>query len=202
MGCGKWRGRLAKPGWPVSMALVLVIVLATALAGLWRLTASSNASPQRVVTEESTDSEARFQFLSTHGNSNCSRAFLNSIPSMPDDAMLQGSCCSPMDRNRYGEQIESLKTYGDISVMPADPYDISVRLAKKLLIYDATITPTSDERAILDTAVSQSNENGYCCCKCWRWSVYEGLSRYLVRYEGFNASQVTDVLNNSDGCGG
>jgi len=54
---------------------------------------------------------------------------------MPDDARLQGSCCSPMSLHRYSEQIEGLKKHKDIPEIPSDPYDIEVRLAKKLISY-------------------------------------------------------------------
>jgi hypothetical protein len=33
----------------------------------------------------------KFDFLSQNGNSNCSQAFLDSIPSLPHEARLQGS---------------------------------------------------------------------------------------------------------------
>jgi hypothetical protein len=57
----------------------------------------------------------RFETLSTQGNSTCSRAFTESIPKMPaNDAGLRGSCCSPMDLKRYGEQIEGLKKYAKV----------------------------------------------------------------------------------------
>ena len=54
---------------------------------------------------------ARFDYLSKNGNSSCSGAFRDSIASMPDNARLQGSCCSPMSMHRYNEQVEGLKKY-------------------------------------------------------------------------------------------
>lgn len=146
--------------------------------------------------------ERKFAFLSTHGNSNCSLAFMNSILSMTDDQRLQGSCCSPMVLERYKEQTEGLQKYSGVALIPPDPYDISASLAKKLLESNTPITPTFDEQSVLDQAVADSDEKGYCCCQCWRWYVYEGLSKYLVRNERFTAQQIADVLNNSDGCGG
>ena len=145
---------------------------------------------------------ARFVYLSSHGNSSCSGDFYNSISTISDDTRLQGSCCSPMTEGRYIEQVTNLKKYKDVSVIPSDPYDIPAKLAKQLLNYNNTITPTVDEQKILDAAVAASPEKGYCCCKCWRWYVYEGLSKYLVHEKHFTAQQITDVLTNSDGCGG
>ena len=59
--------------------------------------------------------DARFEFLSNHGNSTCSAVFTDSISKMPVTARLQGSCCSPMDRHRYGEQVQALRKYSAIN---------------------------------------------------------------------------------------
>jgi hypothetical protein len=145
---------------------------------------------------------AQFNYLSTHGTSTCSGAFLNSIPNMPDGFMLQGSCCSPMDFDTYVNQTNYLKIYKNLPQIPSDPYNISAQLAKELLNYDKNITSSSPEQQILNTALSNTKEKGYCCCRCWRWYVYEGLSKQLVRNNHFTSQQITDLLNNSDGCGG
>lgn len=144
----------------------------------------------------------KFKLLSANGNSSCSSNFSDSIPSMPDAQRLQGSCCSPMVFSKYKDQVAGLKKYSDVVEIPSDPYDIPASLAKQLLEYDKTITPTADEQITLDKAVADSPEKGYCCCKCWRWYVYEGLSKYLVREKHFTSGQITDILANSDGCGG
>lgn len=143
----------------------------------------------------------RFAHLSTHGNSNCSRAFMNSIATMSPTARLQGSCCSPMELKRYGEQIEGLKAYADQPLIPADPYDIPSGLAADLMSsYDLRLTV--QEQAAYDYAMSHSDEGGPCCCRCWRWRVYGGLAKRLIREHGFTGEQVTKVWNLSDGCGG
>lgn len=172
------------------------------ILGLDRFSSSSNPGDASAAAKPDSDLRAKFDYLSTHGNSNCSTQFLNSIPNMSDDQRLQGSCCSPMAFERYAEQIEGLGNYSSISSIPTDPYDIPVSLAKQLLKYNSSIQPDPQEQAILEEAVAASAENGYCCCRCWRWSVYEGLSKYLVRDERFTVTQITDVLDNSDGCGG
>ncbi len=144
---------------------------------------------------------ARFDYLSTHGNSSCSSNFQQSIPSMPDNARLQGSCCSPMSYHRYSEQVEGLKKYKDIPEIPKDPYDIETGLAKKLMAYyDDQLTP--QQQQVYDYAMQNSSEKGPCCCKCWRWYVYGGLGKYLIKNHGFTGEQVTEVWNLSDGCGG
>lgn len=144
---------------------------------------------------------AKFDYLSQNGNSSCSLSFRDSIPTMPDTARLQGSCCSPMSMHRYSEQIEGLKSYKNIKEIPEDPYDIEAGLAKKLLAhYDDKLS--SEEQKAYDYAMQNSHEKGPCCCKCWRWYVYGGLGKLLIQQYGFTGEQVTNVWNLSDGCGG
>lgn len=144
---------------------------------------------------------ARFQILSQNGNSSCSGAFNNAIGSMPDGERLRGSCCSPMSLHRYREQVEGLKPYANIPEIPPDPYDIDAGLAKKLKsYYDLELTP--EEQRAYDYAMANSHEKGPCCCRCWRWYVYGGLGKYLIKHRGFTGEQVTEVWNLSDGCGG
>ena len=144
---------------------------------------------------------ARFQQLSQNGNSSCSGGFKDSIASMPDSARLQGSCCSPMTIHRYSEQVAGLKKYKDILEIPLDPYDVDAKLAKQMLAhYDDQLTP--DEQKAYDYAMANSMEKGPCCCKCWRWYVYGGLAKYLIKNYKFTGEQITDVWNLSDGCGG
>lgn len=145
---------------------------------------------------------ARFDYLSKNGNTNCSKEFTNLIPSKSDTDYLRGSCCSPMDWDKYKEQIEGLKKYKDIPQIPSDPYNIPVKLAKELLQYNKTIIPTKEEQKILDEGAMGSEEKGFCCCKCWRWDAHEGLSKFLVRNYHFNAKQISEILNLQDGCGG
>ncbi|MBI3289984.1 hypothetical protein HYZ78_01150 [Candidatus Microgenomates bacterium] len=153
---------------------------------------------------------ARFDYLSKNGNSSCSASFRESIPSMEDDARLQGSCCSPMSIHRYSEQVEGLVKFKaglrpldelGASKIPDDPYDIQAGLAKELLsYYDMELT--QDEQKAYDYAMQNSSEKGPCCCKCWRWYVYGGLGKYLIRNHSFTDEQVTQVWDLSDGCGG
>ncbi len=149
---------------------------------------------------------AKFEILSQNGNSQCSGAFKNSIASMPDSSRLQGSCCSPMNLHRYTEQVEGLKKFKsaagqNIPEIPEDPYDIDAGLAKKFTAYyDTELTP--EEQKAYDYAMLNSNEKGPCCCKCWRWHVYGGLGKYLIKNYGFTGEQVKEVWNLSDGCGG
>ena len=166
-----------------------------------------NFSSQFSVSQQSTDRKvnqavaAKFEYLSKNGNSSCSSAFRNSISSMPDSARLQGSCCSPMSLHRYSEQVEGLKKYKDIPEIPSDPYDIEAGLAKKLMAhYDDQLNP--EEQKTYDYTMQNSDEKGPCCCKCWRWNVYGGLGKILIKNYKFTGQQITEVWNLSDGCGG
>src|SRR3990167_2040013 len=148
----------------------------------------------------------KFEYLSRSGNSSCSAAFKDSIPVLPEGERLRGSCCSPMSLHRYSEQVEGLEKFKsfpgqDINLIPNDPYDIEVGLAQELIsYYDLVLTP--EEQAAYDYAMLNSNEKGPCCCQCWRWYVYGGLGKYLIKNHGFTGEQITELWNLSDGCGG
>ncbi len=151
--------------------------------------------------------EAKFDYLAKNGNSSCSPSFMQSISSMPDDARLQGSCCRPMSMHRYKEQIEGLKEFkasfakNVVDKIPDDPYDIEVGLAKELIsYYDLILDP--EEQQAYNYAMQNSHEKGPCCCSCWRYYMYGGLAKYLIRNHDFSAEQITELWDLSDGCGG
>ncbi len=143
---------------------------------------------------------ARFEELSSNGNVFCFGP--DAVLRKSDTESLRGSCCDEMSLHRYNEQIEGLKKYSSIDKIPTDPYNISVSLAKELLNYDQTIILTEEEQKIYDEAMKMSDEGGPCCCMCWRWYVYEGLAKYLIRNYSFSSVQIANVWNLSDGCGG
>jgi hypothetical protein len=106
-----------------------------------------------------------------------------------------------MERNRYLKQIEQLTKYRAIADIPPNPYDMDAGLASKLLTYyDLALTP--GEQKAYDYAMANSDEKGPCCCRCWRWKVYGGLAKLLVREHGFDGKQITEVWDMSNGCGG
>lgn len=159
--------------------------------------------PARAGAEEFDDEALmkRFEYLSANGNSNCSGAFLDSIATLPADARLQGSCCAPMDAHRYIEQVRALRVYGDFDEIPRDPYDLEAGLARTLMAqHEIVLTPV--EQAAYDYAMEKSDERGPCCCGCWRWYVYGGLAKRLIRARSFTGEQITTVWNLSSGCGG
>jgi hypothetical protein len=161
----------------------------------------------RVLTTDASAAEVdeerlrKFKFLSENGNSNCSGRFMKSIAAMPVGARLQGSCCAPMDAHRYVEQVRALEKFGSISNIPPDPYDVPAELAQKLMAYyDRPLSHT--EQTAYDFAMNNSDEEGPCCCKCWRWYVYGGLGKYLIHEKKFDGARLVEVWNLSSGCGG
>ncbi|MEX2649369.1 MAG: hypothetical protein WD673_10185 [Alphaproteobacteria bacterium] len=143
----------------------------------------------------------RFEFLSRNGNSLCSVAFMDAIPSLAPGARLQGSCCGPMNLHRYAEQLDSLKAYAAIADIPPDPYDVDAGLAARLLAaYDIELDTAGRAQYVYASALS--DEGGPCCCECWRWHVFGGLGKLLIRDHGFGGREVAKVWNLVNGCGG
>lgn len=175
-----------------------IVALVVILAAVWYSYGLINGDKEDVIHLAHA---AKFTELSKNGNSACSGAFKDSILSMADDERIMGSCCSPMNLHRYIEQVDGLKKYSNISEIPPDPYDVNAGLAKKMQAYYGTEL-TSEEQAAYDYAMENSHEKGPCCCKCWRWYVYGGLAKYLIRNYQFTGEQVVDIWNLSDGCGG
>lgn len=182
---------------------IAIIIAAVVIGGAFYF--SSNKK-EGVALPANSVYAAKFTMLSQNGNSSCSGAFRESIQTMPDENRLQGSCCSPMSLHRYTEQFDGLEEFKSISgqnidKIPDDPYDIEAGLAKELLSY-YDLELTTDEQKAYDYAMLNSSEKGPCCCKCWRWYVYGGLGKYLIKNHSFTGEQVTEVWNLSDGCGG
>lgn len=185
-----------------TIGIIAAVLLYYFFAGKPAFNFSSKLSSQETPNiQVSPEVQAKFDYLSKNGNSSCSPSFRDSISSMQDSARLQGSCCSAMSLHRYSEQVEGLKKYKDVGEIPTDPYDVEAGLSKKLLsYYDVQLTP--DQQKEYDYAMQHSDEKGPCCCKCWRWNVYGGLGKYLIKEKGFTGQQITEIWNLSDGCGG
>ena len=170
------------------------------IAGIFYLNVQTNRNPVTEIHDQSNQLEAKFASLSNAGTNFC--AGPNFIGSLKDGDRLQGSCCAPMDFDRYVEQVEGLKKYASISVIPSDPYDISISLAKEMLDYDETYVLTVEQQTIYDNAMKMSDEHGPCCCKCWRWAAFEGQAKYLIKNLDFTEKQIAKVWDLEDGCGG
>jgi hypothetical protein len=115
---------------------------------------------------------------------------------------LQGSCCFPMDMSTYAWQVKALRRDATISEIPRDPYDVPVALARRLLSYDKSIRLSPRQQATYDRAMSMSREKGPCCCHCWRWTAFRGMSKYLIARQSWSAPQVALLIDDVQGCGG
>jgi hypothetical protein len=143
--------------------------------------------------------DARFAVLSRADTNRCDLSAAE-LRGMPDGMRLQGSCCFPMDRAGYEEQLGDLRGY-DHRLVPRDPYDVHVSLAKRLLGYrDIALTPR--EQAAYERATEISKLGGPCCCACWRWEAFKGQARFLLARRDYTAEQVARLWDSEDGCGG
>ena len=166
---------------------------------------SMTMTPQELLV--SADMQQRFSVLSKANTDYCANignrpAIDANMAQMAQESYLQGSCCSPMDRTRYEQQIHALKSYAHISQIPADPYNVPVSLAKTLLHYDQSIQLTAAQQAAYNQAATMTGDHGWCCCQCWAWYVHSGLAKYLITTQHFSAAQVAAVINEEDCCGG
>jgi len=106
-----------------------------------------------------------------------------------------------MDRGSYAKQLHALRRYSDVDVIPTDPYDIPVSLAKRLVAYQS-IKLTPEQSRTYARAVPLSKTNGPCCCPCWRWTAFGGQAKYLITLHNYTARQIAEVWSLEEGCGG
>ena len=146
-------------------------------------------------------SHAKFALLSQQRSNRCSLGPAE-LEAMPSSMRLQGSCCFPMDLAAYQSQVQGLRSYVSISQIPRDPYDVPVSLAKRLLGYEGAIHLSHVQMRTYNKAMRMSDTKGPCCCHCWRWDAFRGLSNYLIAKRGYSASRLTRVIDLVEGCGG
>jgi hypothetical protein len=173
---------------------IWAFAIGTASPSVAQNTSAIDSASERALRE-------RFEYLSQNGNSSCSRAFMQSIATMSPGVQLQGSCCGPMSEHRYREQVGGLARYASISLIPPDPYDIQAGIAQQTMAW-FDVELTAEEQVAYDHAMENSAEQGPCCCQCWRWQVYGGLAKYLIRENHFTGEQIAEIWDLSDGCGG
>ena len=143
---------------------------------------------------------ARFAYLSMQTSNRCTLTGAV-VMLMPSDARLQGSCCFPMDRRAYNDQIRKLARYAHLGVVPTDPYDVSVSLAQRLLGYQS-IRLTGPQQRIYNAAIPLSTTRGPCCCQCWRAETFAGQAKFLIARHGFSARRIAAIWSAEEGCGG
>jgi hypothetical protein len=107
-----------------------------------------------------------------------------------------------MDLSAYEWQVKALRQYAAFPQIPRDPYDVPVSLARQLLHYNNATQLSTRQQATYDWAMHMSREKGPCCCHCWRWSTFRGMSKYLIVHAHWTSSQVALVIDDVEGCGG
>lgn len=123
-----------------------------------------------------------------------------------EEENLGGQCCGAlMNIEAYNVQLNAIQNFvaenGGSELIPSDPYDIPVDIAKQLTQYDSNITLSKEQQSVFDEAVSKSHHGGPCCCKCWKWYMMSGLAKKLIVEEQWNAHQVAELWDISSSCG-
>jgi len=185
---------------PQTKYLLMGIVPTLAVIAFLIISESPSTSVVSMVDGHSGSMEEKFAMLSSANTNYCASS--DFLDAKTDSDRLQGSCCTKMDFHQYAEQVEGLKQYSSIDVIPSDPYDIEASLAKRLIAYDKEITLTAEQQKVYDKAMGMSDEGGPCCCKCWRWTAFEGQAKYLITKYNFDEKQIAHVWDLEDGCGG
>ena len=194
------------------IAIVTLMLMGRPLSSTSRAngTAMTSGTTMTMTPQEllvSSNMQQRFTVLSKASTDYCSNignrpAIDADMTHMAQDSYLQGSCCSPMERTRYEQQIHALKAYAHIPQIPTDPYNVPVSLANTLLQYDQSIQLTAAQQAAYNQAATMTGDHGWCCCQCWAWYVHSGLAKYLITTRHFSAAQVAAVIDEEDCCGG
>ena len=146
-------------------------------------------------------SASRFAYLATQRSNSCGLQ-PETVMGYDDSMRLQGSCCNPMDMAKYAWQVSGLRQYAGIDAIPADPYDIPVSQAKRLLGYERSITLDATKQRTFDDAMRQTRDGAPCCCQCWRWHTTTGLAKYLIVERGVAAVELAKLVDLLNGCGG
>lgn len=178
-----------------------VLLVGSSVAALAAFGAGNTIPANRSSPAGAPGSSTQFAAL-VHQTSNRCALQARAILAYPAGKHLQGSCCTKMDATSYRAQVRALRRYRSLPEIPRDPYDVPAGVAQRLLRYDESIALSPSQRGIYARAMSMSDEKGPCCCKCWRWNAFRGLSKYLISHRGWRAPQLASLIGALDGCGG
>lgn len=191
---GKGRGLLIASG--LTVFAVAAVAVALVVSG------PSSDGPEGAANPPANASAVDRQFAAlSRADSNRCDLGAPELRRMDEGLRLQGSCCFPMNRARYEQQRRELQRFRKDRVVPRDPYDISVVMAKRLLAY-RDIALDKSERAAYQRATELSELGGPCCCPCWRWQAFKGQAHFLLDRRGWSARQVAELWDVEEGCGG
>lgn len=186
----------------VAAGLVALVILAVGIHSGSRHSASpirTGAAMAPMGHQFAVLSSASSDVCQDMGNLSAIESFVNALPG---GSYMQGSCCSPMDYNHYLDQVNALKAYAAIPVIPGDPYNISKTQARQMLSFYDNIELDAAQQPTFDAAASQTADHGWCCCKCWAWYTHAGLAKYLISQQNFRTRQLVHVIDLEDCCGG
>jgi len=181
--------------------LLLLIVAASAVAAPRLLRGHSQQQARSEAISSRDSDRVRFDFLRRQHSNRCGMP-ASALNAMAPGARLQGSCCFPMDFRSYLNQVRDLKRYAAVALIPKDPYDITAGLAQQLLRYDSHVALSRGQQRQYERAMSMSAEKGPCCCQCWRWNAFRGLSKFLIAHDRWQPRQLAALIGMLDGCGG
>jgi hypothetical protein len=174
-------------------------LIALSIAGNLALGFRPDTSASRPVRADAP--QQRFAVLRNRHSNQCGLQAA-SLATLPSSGRLQGACCSPMNLAHYKQQLGGLKNYRAVPLVPTDPYDVSVRLAARLIAYDRSIQLGEPEQRVYDQAARLSQDHGPCCCHCWRWSAFAGQAKKFILERRFSAAEIAAIWGLENGCGG
>lgn len=184
----------------IAAGLALVALAALGLALIAGGGGGAKPGPASSGAGNASALDERFAALSSAERNRCDLGAAE-LRQMRDEMRLQGSCCFPMDEARYEEQLRDLGDYRRSRVVPSDPYDVSVAMAKRLLAYRG-IALDRREQAAYHRATQLSELGGPCCCPCWRWQAFKGQAHFLLARRDWAAGEVARLWDVEEGCGG
>ena len=180
----------------------ILIAVAGAALGAFLITGSAGRPPPGLSSAAlAAGSEAKFVYLVNQRSNRCDLQ-RSEVMSLGDRRRLQGACCTRMETVSYRQQVSGLRRYSGTAQVPPDPYDISAAQAKRLLVYDQNIGLGRRQQRTYQRAIALTSEHGPCCCQCWRWNAFRGLSKYLIARRGWDPIRTARVISLLDGCGG
>jgi hypothetical protein len=182
-----------------ALSALLVIVFAPPARSATTTQMAMGTTPETPASAAST-LRSRFDYLS-HQQSNTCMLQPSGFASMAPNARLQGACCAAMVYKDYVKQIHGLANYSH-DLVPRDPYDISVSMARKLVAFNGKILLTNSQQEVYNRAMRMADEHGPCCCHCWRWNAFEGQAKALMVYRRYTSAQIAALWDLEDGCGG
>jgi len=187
--------------WLVAIGVVAAVALALSSGGTPGPRVSSLPGVSAVNAPASDGSAARFAFLARQTSNSCGLQ-PSALAGVPSGMRLQGSCCFPMNLGAYKSQVRGLRAYATISQIPRDPYDVPVSLAKRLFAYDRAVRLSPGQARTYSQGMRMSRLKGPCCCRCWRWYAFRGLSKHLIADLGWRPKRIAALVDLLEGCGG